>query len=75
MHQDRNNGKWPELKAKRRHNSNDEPLDSIDVDHSFLDGETRDSLNAKKALSEKHLSNVKNMFKDMADYRKQKNDA
>ena len=68
MHRDRNNGSWPELKAKRNHRYDDAPLESVDVMHSHLDRETHDIQRVKKDKAAKQLSHVQNMFKDMADY-------
>lgn len=73
MHRDRNNGTWPELKAKRHDKFDnpkfdDVPLERLDVMHGHLDGETHDIQKVKKDKAAKHLSRVQNMFRDMADY-------
>jgi hypothetical protein len=73
MHRDRNHGTWPELKAKRHDKFdnpkfNDAPLDSLNVMHSHIDGESHDIQKVKKDRVAKQLSRVQNMFKDMSDY-------
>lgn len=68
MHKDRNNGTWPELKAKRNNKVNETPLESVDVMHSHLDEEAIGSQKLKKDRAAKQLAHVKNVFKDMADY-------
>lgn len=68
MHRDRNNGTWPELKAKRHHKYAEAPLESLDMMHSHLEGETYDSQKVKKDRAAKQLAHVQNLFKDMADY-------
>ena len=73
MHRDRNNGTWPELKAKRHDKFDnpkfdDEPLHSLDVMPSHSDGDTRDIQKVKKDRAAKQFSDVKNMFKNMVDY-------
>ena len=67
MHRDRNTGSWPELKAKRHNKFDDAPLDSLDVMHSHLDGETHDVQKIKKDRATRQLARVQGMFKDMAD--------
>ena len=68
MHRDRNNGTWPELKAKRHHKYDEAPLESVDILRGHLDGEIHDIQKAKKDRAAKQLDHVQNMFKDMADY-------
>ena len=68
MHQDRNNGPWPELKAKRHNKFHDTPLDSLNVVHSHLDGESHDIQKVKKDKAVKRLNRAQNMFKEMTDY-------
>lgn len=68
MHRDRNNGTWPELKAKRNHKYDNAPSESIDLTHTHLDGEAHDNQKVKKDRTAKQYSQVQNMFKDMADY-------
>ena len=69
MHRDRNNGNWPELKAKRHNNKfDDAPLKSLEVMHDHLDGVTQDSHKVKKDKAAKQLADEQDMFKDMADY-------
>lgn len=73
MHRDRNNGTWPELKAKRHdkfdHQKFDEaPLHGLGGMHSYLDGESHDIEKFKKDKAAKQLADVKNMFKNMIDY-------
>ncbi len=68
MHRDRNNGTWPELKAKRHHGYDDAPLESMDVVRGHLDDETHDVKKVKKDRATKQLDRVHNMFKDMANY-------
>lgn len=73
MHKDRNNGTWPELKAKRHDKFNntkfdDSPLHSLDIMHDHLDGDARDIQKIKKERAAKQFDDVKNMFKNMADY-------
>ncbi len=68
MHRDRNNGTWPELKAKRHNKFDDAPQKSLEVMHGHLDGETHDSHKEKKERAAKQLADVQNMFKNMADY-------
>lgn len=73
MHHDRNHGTWSELKAKRHDKFDnpkfdDEPLDSLSVMHSNLDGESDDIQKVKRDRAVKQLNRVQNMFKDMTDY-------
>lgn len=73
MHRDRNNGTWPELKAKRHDKFDnpkfdDEPLHSLDVMPNHSDGDARDIQKVKKDRAAKQFSDVKNMFKNMVDY-------
>lgn len=73
MHRDRNNGPWPELKAKRhnkfKHQKFDEgPLRTIDLMNGDLDGAEHDTHKIKREKAAKHLSDVKNMFRNMIDY-------
>ena len=80
MHRDRKNGTWPELKSKHHDKSDkpkfeDEPLDSLNVVHSHLDGETHDTQKVKKDRAAKHLSRVQNMLKDMSDYANKNSDS
>ena len=73
MHRDRNNGTWPELKAKRhdRFDSpkfDDAPMENLSIAHRELNGEAYDSQKIQKDRAAKQLSKVQNMFKEMADY-------
>lgn len=73
MHRDRNNGPWPELKAKRHNKFKQQKFDeglllSIDLINGHLDGEERDAQKTKRDKAEKQLADVKNMFKNMIDY-------
>ena len=73
MHRDRNNGTWPELKAKRHdkfdHSTfDDEPLHSLDVMPNRYGDDARDIQQVKKDRAAKQLADVKNMFKNMVDY-------
>ena len=68
MHRDRNNGTWPELKAKRHNKFDEAPLESVDILRGHLDGEIHDIQKVKKDRAAKQLDHVQNMFKDMADY-------
>lgn len=73
MHRDRNNGTWPELKAKRHdkfdHPKFDElPLHSLDVPQDHLHDEAHDIQKIKKDRAAKQLADVKNMFRNMVDY-------
>lgn len=73
MHRDRNNGTWPELKAKRHDKFDnpkfdDLPIHSLDLMPNHLDGDARDIQKVKKDRAAEQLSDVKNMFKNMVDY-------
>ena len=68
MHRDRNNGTWPELKAKRHNKFDDAPLESLHVMHSNLDGGIHGIQKVKKDRAAKQFSQVQSMFKDMVDY-------
>ena len=68
MNWDRNTGTWSELKAKRHNKFDEAPLESLDVMHSHLVGETSDSQKVKKNKTAKQLAQVKSKFKDMTDY-------
>ena len=68
MHRDRNNGTWPELKAKRHNKFDDVPLESVDEVDIHLYGEIPDSQKIKNDRAAKQLSQVQNMFKGMTDY-------
>ena len=73
MHRDRNNGTWPELKAKRHDKFDHQKFDEASLHgsgamHSYLDGESHDIEKFKKDKAAKQLADVKNMFKNMIDY-------
>lgn len=70
MHHDRNNGTWPELKAKRHNKFGDATLESLDAMHNHLDEEKHNSQKVKNDKAVKQLSRVQNMLKDMAEYAK-----
>lgn len=74
MHRDRNNGIWSELKAKRHHKLDDDPLQNLDAMHSHLDDETHDMQKVKKDRAAVQLSRVQNMLQDMTDYNNKKTD-
>ena len=78
VHRDRNNGPWPELKAKRqnkfKHQKFDEgPLRTIDLMNGHLDGAEHDTHQIKREKAAKQLEDVKNMFKNMIDYDEKQN--
>ncbi len=69
MHQDRNNGNWPELKGKRqRIKLGDDSLAVLNTKHQQPDGNTHNLHKIKKERAERQLSNVQNIFDAMADY-------
>ena len=68
MHRDRNNGTWPELKAKRHNKFDDASQKSLEVMHGHLDSETHVSQKVKEDRAAKQLADEQNMFKNMADY-------
>ena len=65
---DRNNGSWSELKARRHNSFDDSPTESLDKLWNHLDDETQDSHKVKKDRAAMQLADEQNMLKDMADY-------
>ncbi len=69
MHEDRNNGNWPELKGKRqRARLDDDSLGTLKNKHNLPEADKHSLHKIKKERAERQLSNVQNIFDAMADY-------